>query len=69
MVNSTLTLAYSRKRSLSIMEDLQELEWLGLSNDLSAKRNLFDLRYFKRLKVFERDITFHKDGSKTFGEV
>jgi hypothetical protein len=24
------------------MEDLQELEWLGLSDDIIARRNLFD---------------------------
>lgn len=56
----------TRKRSRSVIEDLQELEWLGLSDDPIAKRNLFDYRYFKKLKVFQRDITFYRDGSKTF---
>ena len=55
-----------RKRSRSVVEELQELEWLGLSDDPIAKRNLFDYRYFKKLKVFERDIIFHSDGTKTF---
>jgi hypothetical protein len=49
------------------MEDLQELEWLGLSDDIIARRNLFDYRYFKRNKLLDRDVTFHVDGSKTFG--
>jgi hypothetical protein len=56
----------TRKRTLSFENDYQDIAWLGLSDDSSAKKMLFSYRYMKKAKLFERKTTLHCDGSITF---
>jgi hypothetical protein len=55
-----------RKRSESMDEDIWELENLNLYDDISSRKRLYQLRYFKRTQL-NREITIKEDGAVVLG--
>jgi hypothetical protein len=51
----------SRKRTLSMTNDLLELEDLSLSDDIVSRRRLLDIRCVKR-KFSNRKVVFRENG-------